>query len=186
MKIQAFILGTALVIPLTAAAQVSQPAGNPAQQSVSQLSQKDKLFLHAIASEDQSEIDLARLALRKTKKPQIQQYARSKILAADPEMEKGAIEIAQQNHATISSQPNAAARQQYKDFARLSGDPFDRAYAKYENRMQSSDLKVVSHEAGSAANPQVRSYAQREQTPVKQAAESARKLAQLMKVGPAS
>jgi len=176
------ILTIALMISLPGTGQIAHPDNHPEPNSNSRLSQKDRLFLHAIASEDQSEIDLANLALRKSTNPKIQEYARSKILAADPAMKTGALQVAEQNHATISSEPNAAARAQYADFSVLSGNVFDRSYVKYEYRMQTADLKVVQHAASSSDNPQVGSYAKKEVTPVQQAADAAKQLAQEMKV----
>ena len=186
MKIPALILSATLSICFTASGQSNQHQVNQGPDGAPQVSQKDKLFLHAIASEDQSEIDLAKLALQKTTNAQIQQYAKSKILAADPDMEKDAMQVAQQNHATISSKPNAAAQRQYQIFKTLSENEFDKAYSRYEDRMQAADLKVVTREAGAAINPQVRSYAQKEVTPVKLAADAARQLAQAMNVSKTS
>lgn len=184
MKIQAFILGTALIVPITLAGQSpNREFNNKAMNDTSQLSTQDRMFLHAIASEDQSEIELAKLALQKSQNPQVQQYAKSKILAADPSMEQDAKQIAQQNKTAVSSTPNPAASQTYKLLSNYSGNEFDQRYIRYEARQQGNDLKVVTFESNSAANPQVRSYARKETTPVKEAAESALKLAQAMHLG---
>lgn len=179
MRIHAWILCTALVIPLAVSGQETSPANssNPPQ-----LSNKDRLFLHTLASEDQSEINLANLALKKSNDPKIQQYARSKILAADPEMKQGAEQIAQQNHTAISSSPNATAKKQYQILSQLSGTDFDRSYMGYENRQQAADLQVVQGEIGATNSPQIRSYAQQEVTPVQQASQAAQQLAHSMNV----
>jgi putative membrane protein len=184
VKIEAFILSTALVVPIALNGQSSnREFNNRVMNDTSQLSIQDRMFLHAIASEDQSEIELAKLALQKSQNPQVQQYAKSKILAADPSMEKGAEQIALQNKTTVSSAPNPAAKQTYRELSNFSGKEFDQRYIRYEARQQGKDLKVVQYESNSAANPQVRSYAQKETTPVKQAADSALKLAQSMHLG---
>jgi hypothetical protein len=53
--------------------------------------------------------------------------------------------------------------------------------------MHSADLEVVTLEADAAANPQVRSSdAQKEVTPVKEAAHSAKQLARAMQVSKTS
>lgn len=180
MKIQAFILGTALVVPMTLVGQNSKIESNQAQNNTSQLTPQDRMFLHTIASEDQSEIDLANLALHKSSNPQILQYAKSKILAADPGMKLAATQIARENQTAVSSNPNPAAQQQFHDFSQLAGQQFDRAYVKYEARQQTADYKVVKYETTNASNPQVRTYAQREANPVQEAAQAAQKLAQSM------
>lgn len=179
VRIHAWILSTALVFPLTVSGQTPSQPDNSNQP---QLSSKDRLFLHTLASEDQSEINLANLALKKTKDPKVQQYAKSKILGADPEMKQGAEQIAQQNHTTISASPNATARKQFQILSQLSGTDFDRAYIGYENRQQASDLQVVQGEVGSTNNPQVRSYAQQEVTPVQQASQAVQQLAHSMNI----
>jgi putative membrane protein len=183
VKLQAIILSTALVVPMTLAGQSSNyESSNRASNNTSQLSKQDKLFLHTIASEDQSEIELAHLALQKSKDPQIQKYAKTKILEADPSMKQQAMQLAEQNHTTISGSPNATAKARYKDLASLSGKSFERSYAKYEGWKQAADLKAVKQEATSANNPEVRAYAKKETAPVQQAAQSAQKLAQSMNV----
>jgi predicted outer membrane protein len=90
VKVSAFILSAALVVPTTPAAQTTISAKQ------SPIADNERLFLHALASEDHSEIDLAKLALHQSHNPQIKQYARSKILAADPSMEQQAAQSAQQ------------------------------------------------------------------------------------------
>jgi putative membrane protein len=182
VKLEAFMLSAALAVPMTVAAQTGKMPSNAVANNTSQLTRKDKLFLHTIASEDQSEIDLAKLALQKSSDPKVQQYARSKILAADPSMEQQARQIAQQKHTSISCSPNPAAKLRYKQLSNFSGKQFEQAYVKYEARQQAADFKVVKFEAASASSAEVRGYAQKEQTPVQQAAESANKLAKAMNI----
>lgn len=183
MKIEALILSAALAVPMPVAAQSGQMPSSSAANNTSQLTHKDKLFLHTIASEDQSEIELAKLALKKSNDPKVKEYAKSKILAADPSMEKQAVQIAQQKHTSISCSPNQAAKLRYKQLSNFSGKQFDQAYVKYEARKQAGDFKAVKYEAASASSNQVRSYAQKEQTPVQQAAQAAKKLADAMHLG---
>lgn len=186
MKIEAFILSTALAVPMALAGQTGQMPSNAVANNTSQLNHKDKLFLHTIASEDQSEIELAKLALHKTSNAQIKQYAKSKILAADPSMEQQAKQIAQQKHTVVSSALNPSAKLRYKQLSNFSGTQFDKAYVKYEAHKQSADLKAVKYEAASASDAEVRGYAQKEQTPVQQAAQAANQLAQAMHVSTTS
>ena len=183
MKIPAYILVAALAVPLTLAGQTTHNnISDKASNNTSQLSSQDKLFLHTIASEDESEIELAKLALKKSSDPQIQQYAKTKILAADPGMKEKAKELAEQNHTAISTSPNPTAKLRYQQLSNFSGKEFERDYAKYEGWKQAADLKAVQKEASSAANPRVRAYAQQEISPVQEAAQAARKLADSMQV----
>lgn len=194
MKIQALMACAALAVPVTLAGQstnhpsspIPSPAvpspANPGQNHPAQLSKHDRLFLHAIASEDQSEIELAQLALQKSTNPQVQQYAKTKILAADPSMKQQAEQIAQQNHSPVTSSPSPVQKAEYKNLARLSGKLFDQAYMKYEGRQQSADLKVVKNEITTARNSQVSQYAQKEETPVQQAAQAAQHIASSLHV----
>lgn len=183
MRIRAYVLGAALAVPMTLAGQTTNyNINNKASNNTSQLSNQDKLFLHTIASEDSSEIDLAKLALQKSQNAQIQEYAKTKILAADPGMKEKAKELAEQNHTSISSTPNPTAKLTYKQLSNFSGKKFDRSYAKYEGWKQAADLKAVQNEANSATDPRVRAYAQQEIGPVQEAAQSARQLADSMHV----
>lgn len=184
MKIQASIACAALAVPIFLSGQNTQPPAHPGQNNSPQLSDHDHMFLHALASEDQSEIELARLALQKSTNPQIQQYARTKILAADPSMEQQAVQIAEQEHSHISTAPNPAAKADYANFAKLSGENFDKAYMHYEARQQAEDLKIVKNEITTASNQQLSDFARKEQAPVAQAAQSAEQIAQSMHVSP--
>ncbi|MFP5276335.1 MAG: DUF4142 domain-containing protein [Acidobacteriota bacterium] len=184
MKMQVFILSAALAAFIPLAAQASQPPANPSSTSAAHLSNHDRLFLHTLASEDQSEINLAKLALQKSKNAQVQQYAKSKILAADPAMKQGAVQLAAQHHTAISSSPNQVQKAEYANLSNLAGSSFDRAYARYEGKQQAEDLIVVQDETHSAKDPQVGSYAQREVTPVQQAAQAAKQMANSMGTHP--
>lgn len=179
MKIQAFILSTALIVPMAAAGQVRN------NYNATKLSSHDQQFLQKLACEDQSEIDLARMALQKSHNPQVQDYAKT-LLAADPGMEQQAKQIAQQDHNTISASPNQAEKQEYNKLSKLSGKQFDQEYIKYESWKQGADLKAVKNETAAATNRIVRNYSAKEETPVWQASQSADKLAQALHVNSAS
>lgn len=116
MKIPALLVCAALAVPFAAVAQSNMPPSKSPQISI-----QAQHFLTVLASEDQSEIDLAHLALKKSNNPQVQQYAKSNF-----------------------------------------------------------DLIVVAAEAKEAKNPQVKAFAQKEETPVRQAAQSAKQIAQSM------
>ncbi len=182
---QVFLVSAALAVPVALAGQTPQPPkNNPVSSNSALLSSYDRLFLHTLASEDQSEIDLANLALHKSSNPQVQQYARSKILAADPAMKQGAAQLATQYHTAISSSPNQVQKAEYANLSNLSGNDFDRAYARYEGKQQAEDLIAVQDETHSAKDPQVGSYAQREVTPVQQAAQAAKQMAKSLGTHP--
>lgn len=179
VKIHALILTATLIVPMTMTAQTTI-----SKSKSSHLSANDQLFLHTLASEDESEIQLAKLAMKKSSDPQIQQYAKTKILAADPSMEQQAKEVAQQENAQISAEPNATQKAQYKNLSKLSGKDFDRAYVKYEDRKQKADLVDVQNKTVTAMSTKVRDFAQKQVTPVKQAAQAAEQLAQSMNIKP--
>lgn len=175
MRIQAFILSTALIVPMTVAGQVRS------NYNTSKLSNHDQQFLQKLACEDQSEIDMAKMALQKSHNPQVQNYAKT-LLSADPAMEQQAKQIAKQDHQTISASPSQAEKQEYNKLSKLSGKQFDQEYIKYESWKQGADLKTVKNETTAATNGIVRNYSAKEETPVWQASQSANKLAQALHV----
>ncbi|MFP5250192.1 MAG: DUF4142 domain-containing protein [Acidobacteriota bacterium] len=180
MKIYLLILSAMLIVPLTALGQKTNHSGDNMSSSQSnkpRISLEAQHFLVTIATEDQSEIDLAHLALKKSNNPKVQQYAKTKILAADPSMEKQAKQIARENNSPIVSFPNATDKAEYSYLSQLSGKKFDQAYIGYEDAQQHSDSIMVNNESTGAKNQQVRSYAQKEAGPVGQAAQSAGKIA---------
>lgn len=176
MKIPVFIACLALALPVTVAGQIAEreePSGPSPQISI-----QAQHFLDVLAKEDQSEIDLANLALSKTDNPQVKAYAKSKILAADPEMERQAKAIAQQNHAPILAIPSKTGSAEKYYLSKLSGKDFDKAYMGYEDQKQSADLIMVQNEIKTAKNPQIKDFAQKVETPVQKAAQSAKEIAQ--------
>lgn len=129
-----------------------------------------------LANEDQSEIELANLALKKSGNAKVQQYAKSKILAADPSMEDEAKKIAAQS-APPPGFPTPSDKAEYYYLSKLSGKDFDLAYMGYEYAKQREDLIVVQNEAAAGKDPQVKAFAQKEETPVRAAADSAQSIA---------
>lgn len=183
MKIRPLILSAALVFPLavvpvTAMGQ-NTPHDNmmPSGQSP-QISVQAQHFFNTIASEDASEISLAHLALKKSDNSQVKNYAKSKILAADPSMKHKAIQLAKRNHASVPGFPTSTDKAEYYYLSKLSGKSFDKAYMDYEDAKQRADLIMVKNEAAGAKNPHLKAYAQKEETPVRQAAQSAKQIAQ--------
>lgn len=176
MKIPVLIVCAALAVPVTMTGQIAE------QQQTSgtspQISIEAQHFLDTLAKEDQSEIELANLALSKSTNPQVKEYAKSRILAADPAMEQEAKAIAQQNHAPMLAIPPATSSAEYHYLSALSGKDFDKAYMGYEDQKQAADLIMVKNEAKTAKNPQIKQFAQKEDAPVQKAAQSAQQIAQ--------
>ena len=177
MKIPALMACAALIVPVTVMGQSSMTKNTMGSEPAPQISVEAQHFLSVLASEDQSEINMARLALKKSSNAQIQQYAKSKILAADPSMEQTAKGIAQRGHFPVTGLPDQTAEAEYYYLSRLSGKAFDKAYMSYEDQKQAADLIMVQNEVTSAKEPQVKSFAQKEVAPVQQAAQAASKIA---------
>jgi putative membrane protein len=138
-----------------------------------QLASSDKLFLEALIREDMSEIGLANMALEKSENADVKDYARTKILAADPEMRDGAEQLMRQYGVTP---PTDLAERQVKvqdELSKKSGRYFDAAYMSYEAGQQTNDTKLVKAELDSTKNSNVKSYVEKEKTPVDEAASTA-------------
>jgi putative membrane protein len=178
MKISGLILTAVLVVPLTAVGQKTTSPDVIGGNKPSQDSLQAEHFLTVLANEDQSEIDLAKLALKKSSNAQVKQYAQTKILDADPAMEQEAKKLSQQTHAPAGGDPNGAEKAEFYYLSKLTGKTFDAAYMSYEDAKQREDLIVVQNEAASEKNPQVKQFAQKEEKPVQQAADSAKTIAQ--------
>ena len=167
------LLSLAISLPLALAGQNPPSKPNNSAQNNSQISSSDKEFLQALIQEDVSEIQLAHLALQKSSSPEVKQYAQSKILDADPDMRDRAQQIATQYGVTPPKGPNAQQDQTQGMLSQKSGKLFDNSYMNYEADQQSADVKLVQAEIDSTNNPTIKSYAQTEVLPVKQAASSA-------------
>jgi putative membrane protein len=169
MKFQPLILSLALTFPLAVFGQT--PASTNANDH---LSTTDHHFLQKLGKEDQSEIDMAKLALKKSNDPQVRQYANSS-LSADPNMEEQAKTIAQDSKRPIDANVTPQQKAEYDRLSKLSGHEFDRAYIDYEATRQHQDLDMVQHEINTTKDAQVKSFAQQEETPVRNAADLAKK-----------
>jgi putative membrane protein len=186
MKLKSLALGVALAFPMAMMAHTGSAMNNSANNNwnnKTQATQSDHAFLHKLATEDQSEINLARLALQKSNNPQVRQYAQSKILKADPAMEEGAKTVAQKENMPITATVPSRDQQEYQKLSKLSGTQFDHEYMRYEAWKQHSDLNTVQHEASTATNPQVKDYAQAQVSPVRDASQSAEHIASSMGEG---
>ena len=171
MGCKLLVVGMALILPLALVAQNS-PATH--KENNGHFSQGDALFLKALIQEDISEISLAKMALQKATNPEVKQYARTKILAADPQMRDGAATIARAGNLQPPTGPNAKQRKMQGELAKKSGKYFDNAYMNYEASQQTADVKLVKTEIESSTNAQVKNYASKEETPVEEAASAAR------------
>lgn len=168
MKFQPLILSLALAFPFAVFGQTGSST-----KTNDHLSTTDHQFLQKLGKEDQSEIDMAKMALKKSNDPHVRQYANS-ILSADPNMEEQAKTIAQDSKHPIDATVTAQQKAEYERLSKLSGAQFDRAYIDYEVARQHQDLDMVQHESNTTKNDQVKSFAQREETPVRNAADLAK------------
>ncbi len=174
MRFTGWLLTGALIVPFSVMAQT---VPSPKSSKPSQISIQAQHFLNLLTAEDQSEINLAHLALKKSSNPQVRQYAKDKILAADPAMKQGAMQFAKQTNAAVPGYATSTGKAEYYYLSKLSGTAFDKAYMSYEDQKQNADLIMVKNEIRAARNPQLKSYVQKEEKPVQQAAQSAKQIA---------
>lgn len=178
MNISGSVLTAALLVPLTMVGQKITPPHSITSGPTPQISLQAQQFLTVLGNEDQSEINLAHLALKKSNNAQVREYAKTKILAADPAMEQGAKKLSLQNNTSAPGYPTGPDKAEFYYLSKLSGKDFDTAYMSYEDAKQREDLIVVQNEAASAKNPEVKSFAQKEEKPVEEAADSAKSIAE--------
>lgn len=178
MRISKWMLTAAVVAPLTVVGQGPTKSSTITSGKGPQISLQAQHFLTVLGDEDQSEINLAHLALKKSNNPKVQEYARTKILAADPAMEAGAKKLSLENNTSAPGYPSGSDKAEFYYLSKLSGKDFDIAYMGYEDAKQNEDLIVVQNETLTAKNPQVKQFAQKEETPVREAADSAKSIAQ--------
>lgn len=174
MRFTGWLLTGALIVPFSV---MGQTIPSPESSKPPQISIQAQHFLNLLTAEDQSEINLAHLALKKSRNPQVRQYAKSKILAADPAMKQGAMQFAKQHNAAVPGYATSTDKAEYYYLSKLSGKAFDKAYMSYEDEKQNADLIMVKNEIKAAKNPRLKSYVQKEEMPVQQAAQSAKQIA---------
>jgi putative membrane protein len=192
MKFKSTLMGTILPMAMAVAMAAQNPAP-PAKQSpptaktsapeqktstnTAQFSNSDRLFLNALIQEDLSEIRLAQMALTKSSSPEVKQYAQTKILAADPQMKDGAVQLARKNGMEPPTSPNGRQQEIYNRLEKKFGDVFDGAYMTYEADQQNADAMLVQTEINSTSDPEIKSYVTNQEKPVVEAAAAAKEIA---------
>ena len=139
------------------------------------VSAADSHYFHNIATEGQSEIQLAQLAEQKAADPQVKQYAQN-VLAADTAMEQKVKQLLP--NAANGSTPEPSA--EYRKLAGVAPPRFDEEYMQYEAQRQEADLQMVRNEISTTNDANVLEDALLEEIPIQEAAAKADRIEALM------
>jgi putative membrane protein len=123
-----------------------------------QLSASDYRFACNAATGGMMEINLGKLAQQKSSDPAVQQFGERMVQdhtkAADQLQQ-----IVSSKNATLPSEMTASERKEMDKFNNLSGEEFDKAYAKMMIKGHKSMLRMFEHESKHADDADIKNFA---------------------------
>jgi putative membrane protein len=143
---------TALLGTVPAIAQTTNGShGSPAS--------GDTKFVQHVAQDGQAEVDLGRLAEQRTQNPEVKALAR-RLVDDHTKSNQQLMRIAQQEGVQLPAGPGKSADKERVKLEKLSGDAFDRAFAKHIVEDHQKDIKYFQKEQNSLKDAQLKSFAQ--------------------------
>jgi|GEM_PF-2719261 len=118
----------------------------------------DKTFAKAAARADLTEVNLGKLAERKGTNDVVKDFGKRMVTDHSKANEQLA-SAASQARITIPSQPGQMEQKEYQRLSRLSGETFDRAYARLMLKAHEHDVTVFQHEAEYGKSAEIRNWA---------------------------
>lgn len=125
---------------------------------ITQSQRQDKVFISQAIQENLGEIELAKLALKKSSNANVRQFA-ERMVSDHTRMNNQMELIAHRLEVDIPTEPGKDSRKQKKKLESLSEPQFDRSYAKTMVTNHKRDLREYQRESTSAQDPQLRAAA---------------------------
>lgn len=154
-----------------AAGYVSDTAKNAA----TRLSGKDSLFVRKAAIGDLAEVKSAELAKSKTSSSAVKEFAEQMITDHTKATEE-LTTIAKEKDITVPTELDNEHQAKLDKLAGLSGDAFDRAYAKQQKIGHETMLRLLDDEAKNGKDADLKSFAAKTKTVVEEHHAKAQKL----------
>src|SRR5262249_13640263 len=145
MKCQIAIMSAMLAVASVATAQ-------------GQSSNSDKEFVSKAAEAGLAEVAEARIALKNSKRPDVQMFAR-RMIADHTKANAQLKSIAKQQGMELPNAPSDEDIARMKELGAKAGDEFDNAYIQQEVKDHESAVQLFTQESDSGQNAQVKSFA---------------------------
>lgn len=132
------ILSAGLAIVLACAATGAWAQGNQAKGS--------QRFLKHVIEDNLAEIELGKLAQQKAQGDAVKSFGQT-LVTDHGSANQQATSVAQQMNVTPPSEPNRKQKKEYQRLSKLSGDKFDRAFARQMVTDHKKDIRAFEREA---------------------------------------
>jgi putative membrane protein len=132
----------------------------PAQETAGKAAVNDSLFAAAAASGGMAEVALAELGLQRARDPELKKFSQ-KMLDEHMKMNGELTTLAAQKRIALPRTTDARAQFCAQSLAGLSGEEFDRCYAKAQCILHEEALGTFKAEAERGQDPDVKAFAAR-------------------------
>jgi len=119
----------------------------------------DAKFAEHAARDGHAEVDLGRLAERKTQNPAVKALAR-RLVDDHTKSNQQLMQIAQQEGMQLPAGPGKSESMQREKLQKLNGDAFDKAFVNQIVEDHQKDIKYFRKEQNSLKDAQLKSFAQ--------------------------
>ena len=145
-----------LMAPFLAVAALAASAG-AAPALASTLSDQDQQFLADTAQGAAHELAISRLAAERARQPTVKSYA-SMVVSDHQTMNAALRKLARQKGVTLPGSMSTSQRADMLRLQAMSGQDFDRAYARDMVEVNQKDQADTRKEAASTGDPQVKGF----------------------------
>jgi putative membrane protein len=121
------------------------------------VSSAEQQFVTKASQSDRAEVELANLALQKSNNPDVKQFAQ-RMVDDHSKNQQQVDSLASQLSITAPGSIPAEAQHEKDRLSNMSGDQFDRAYARMMVQDHRKDVNEFKQEQQSAQNSQLRQY----------------------------
>jgi len=130
-------------------------------------SSSDKTFIEDATQGSLAEVNFAKLALEKSKDPNVRKFA-TKMIHDHEMLIQQMKPVALQLHVKIPSGPSVAERAKYEELKLKSGTDFDRAYVEAMVKDHNEDLQKFINEENATQIPELKATVQKGEAVVKE------------------
>lgn len=145
---QIVFIAAMLVAAALLPAQSASPAG----------SNSDQNFLKTASETNKAEMQLARLAEKKTSNNAVKQFA-ERMITDHTKLEQETQSVASKESVTLPRGAGAANYHEYQELASKSGSDFDKAYIEFNVKAHEQAISEFQKEASSGANAAIKALA---------------------------
>jgi len=124
------------------------------------LSSTDRTFLKQVSQGNLAEIQTSRLALQKSKNPQIQNIA-GRLATEHTQAQNDLRSVARHLGITLPSAPSTEQHQMYQRLAALSGGLFEESYLRSQAAAHNVTIGLFQKEMANGSNSRVQGYVAR-------------------------